>query len=48
MGWPWRRHLALVFDPSERFGFLHLLNEDLYNGPLTDEPFESQRKSTMD
>ena len=37
----------LVFDPSERFGFLHLLNEDLYKGPLTDEAFESQRKSTM-
>lgn len=38
----------LVFDPSERFGFLHLLNEDLYKGPLTGEAFESQRKATMD
>ena len=37
----------LVFDPSERFGFLHLLNEDLYNGPLTGEAFESQRKAAM-
>ena len=37
----------LVFDPSERFGFLHLLNEDLYMGPLTGEGFESQRKSAM-
>lgn len=35
----------LVFDPRERFSFLHLLNEDLYRGPLTDEPFEAQRKS---
>ena len=37
----------LVFDPAERFGFLHLLNEDLYKGPLTGEAFESQRKSAM-
>lgn len=37
----------LVFDPSDRFGFLHLLNEDLYHGPLTDEVFESQRKASM-
>lgn len=36
----------LVFDPSERFSFLHLLNEDLYKGPLTDETFEAQRKSS--
>lgn len=35
----------LVFDPEERFSFLHLLNEDLYKGPLTDETFEAQRKS---
>lgn len=35
----------LVFDPRERFSFLHLLNEDLYRGPLTDEPFEAQRKT---
>lgn len=37
----------LVFDPSQRFGFLHLLNEDLYTGPLTGEAFESQRKASM-
>lgn len=36
----------LVFDPSERFGFLHLLNEDLYEGPLTEVVFEAQRKSS--
>ena len=35
----------LVFDASERFSFLHLLNEDLYKGPLTDATFEAQRKS---
>ncbi|MDX6287692.1 MAG: hypothetical protein QOG53_3177 [Frankiales bacterium] len=35
----------LVFDPDDRFSFLHLLNEDLYKGPLTDETFEAQRKS---
>jgi len=35
----------LVFDPSKRFSFLHLLNEDIYRGPLTDERFEAQRKS---
>jgi hypothetical protein len=35
----------LVFDPAERFSFLHLLNEDLYNGPLTNATFEAQRKS---
>ena len=38
----------LVFDPSDRFGFLHLLNEDLYKGLLTGQAFESQRKSAMD
>ena len=37
----------LIFDPSKRFGFLQLLNEDLYKGPLTGESFESQRKTTM-
>ena len=37
----------LAFDPAERFSFLHLLNEDLYTGPLTGEAFESQRKSAM-
>ena len=38
----------LVFNPSDRFSFLHLLNEDLYKGRLTGQAFESQRKSTMD
>ncbi len=37
----------LVFDPADRFGFLHLLNEDLYKGRLTGQAFESQRKSAM-
>lgn len=37
----------LVFDPAERFSFLHLLNEDLYKGPLTDEAFEAQRKAPV-
>lgn len=37
----------LVFNPAERFGFLHLLNEDLYNGFLTGESFESQRKTMV-
>lgn len=37
----------LVFDPTERFSFLHLLNEDLYKGPLTDEAFEAQRKAPV-
>lgn len=37
----------LVFDPSQRFGFLHLLNEDLYKGPLTGDAFESQRKAAI-
>ena len=35
----------LVFDPADRFSFLHLLNEDLYRGPLTDVTFEAQRKA---
>jgi hypothetical protein len=35
----------LTFDPSQRFSFLHLLNEDLYKGQLTDELFEAQRKA---
>ena len=35
----------LRFDPAQRFSFLHLLNEDLYKGQLTDELFEAQRKS---
>jgi hypothetical protein len=38
---------ALHFDPKSRFGFLHLLSEDLYKGALTGERFESQRKATM-
>jgi hypothetical protein len=38
----------LVFDPADRFGFLHLLNEDLYRGPLTDDVFEAQRKASTD
>lgn len=36
----------LVFDPAERFSFLHLLNEDLYKGQLTDQLFEAQRKTS--
>lgn len=39
---------ALYFDPQARFGFLHLLSEDLYTGALTGERFESQRKTAMD
>ena len=39
------RNGKLAFDPADRFSFLHLLNEDLYRGPLTDETFEAQRKS---
>jgi hypothetical protein len=35
----------LHFDPAERFSFLHLLNEDLYKGQLSDELFESHRKT---
>lgn len=35
----------LVFDPDERFSILHLLNEDLFRGPLTQERFEAQRKT---
>lgn len=38
----------LVFDPSDRFGFLHLLAEDLFTGRLTGETFESQRKSAVE
>lgn len=40
------RNGRLVFDPADRFSFLHLLNEDLYSGPLTDETFEAQRKAS--
>ncbi len=35
----------LVFDPNDRFSILHLLNEDLFRGPLTEERFEAQRKT---
>lgn len=35
----------LIFDPSERFTIMHLLNEDLFRGELTQELFEAQRKS---
>lgn len=35
----------LLFDPEERFSILHLLNEDLFRGPLTNERFEAQRKA---
>ncbi len=35
----------LVFDPDNRFSILHLLNEDLFRGPLTHERFEAQRKT---
>jgi len=34
----------LRFDPAQRFSFLHLLNEDLYKGQLTEKLFEAQRK----
>ena len=37
----------LIFDATKRFNFLHLLNEDLYEGPLTGKAFESQRKLAM-
>ncbi len=36
----------LTFDPAQRFSFLHLLNEDLYKGELTNELFESHRKTS--
>jgi hypothetical protein len=35
----------LAFDPAQRFTFLHLLNEDLYKGQLTDVLFEAHRKT---
>jgi hypothetical protein len=35
---------GLRFDPAQRFSFLHLLNEDLYKGQLTEKLFEAQRK----
>lgn len=36
----------LVFDPSDRFEILKLLNEDVYMGYLTDQRYEAQRKSS--
>ena len=36
----------LVFDPSERFEILKLLNEDVYLGDLTEQRYEAQRKSS--
>ena len=36
----------LIFDPSERFEILKLLNEDVYLGNLTDQRYEAQRKSS--
>lgn len=36
----------LRFDPDERFTTLHLLNEDLFKGPLSEKRFEAQRKTT--
>ena len=36
----------LIFDADERFTTLHLLNEDLFRGPLSDERFEAQRKAS--
>lgn len=36
----------LFFDPANRFSFLHLLNEDVYKGFLTEERFEVQRKAS--
>lgn len=35
----------LIFDPDDRFSILHLLNEDLFRGALTDVRFEAQRKT---
>ncbi len=35
----------LVFNAADRFSFLHLLNEDLYRGDLTNVTFEAQRKA---
>ena len=37
----------LVFDAANRFPILQLLNEDLYHGFLTDDPFEAQRKTGL-
>ena len=36
----------LMFDPSERFEILKLLNEDVYLGNLTEQRYEAQRKSS--
>lgn len=35
----------LTFDADDRFSILHLLNEDLFRGALTQERFEAQRKT---
>jgi hypothetical protein len=35
----------LRFDDSNAFDLLYLLNEDLFQGGLTDAPFRSDRKS---
>ena len=35
----------LVFNPDDLLSILHLLNEDLFRGPLTQERFEAQRKT---
>lgn len=36
----------LVFDSATRFSVIHLLNEDLFRGGLTEEIFEAQRKAS--
>ena len=35
----------LVFEPADRLSFLHLLNDELYRGFVTDVTFEAQRKA---
>lgn len=37
----------LVFNPEDRFSFVHLLNEDLYRGVLTNSVYEAQRKADI-
>lgn len=36
----------LLFDGAQRFTIMHLLNEDLFRGPMTKEIFEAQRKAS--
>ena len=36
----------LIFDSATRFSVIHLLNEDLFRGGLTEEVFEAQRKAS--